>query len=184
VIPPGADQSLFVALAGKTTILASPGKDYVIDALKKGKPKAKPALKSKAMQALLEKLDPKQSVSVALLSSVLTKGNLLDDAPKQVKDALDKLDALGGGVTVTNDVKLEVAVAAKTAAGAKEIKAQADTGVKLGLAGLALLGSDRKELVAALEVLKTVKVTAKGKVVAVSATVTADVIADALKKDD
>jgi hypothetical protein len=184
VSPPGADQALFVAVADKTTILASAGKDYVVDALKKGKAKAKVTLKSKAMQALLEKMDGKQSIALATLSSALAKGDWLDEAPKQVKDVLDKLDAIGAGVTVTGDVKLQVAGAAKTDRGAKELKSAADTGVKAGLVGLALLAGERKELAAALEVLKTVKVSSKGKVVTITAKVTAEVIADALKKSD
>jgi hypothetical protein len=183
VIVPGQDNTLFVAVANKSTLLASPGKDYVVDALKKLKGKGKAALKNKAMQALLEKMDPRQSLSVAVLSSAVS-AKLGADAPKLAKDILARLDAVGGGITVSNEVKLEVSAAAKTGRDARQLKANADKGVQLVLVGLALLGSDRKEIAAALEVLKTVKVSAKGKVITISAKVTADVIADALNKDE
>jgi len=136
------------------------------------------------MQALLEKMDPRQSISMAVLSSALTKGTLLDDAPKMVKDTLDKLEAIGGGITVTDDIKLQVAGAAKTQRGAQELKSAADTGLKAGLVGLTLAGSDNKALAAALEVLKTVKVSSRGKVIAISARLSSEVIGDALNKDD
>src|SRR5262249_5643205 len=76
---PELDSPLSVVLAGKDTILASPGKDYVVEALKKVGKTDKPQLKNKEFQALLEKINARQSLSVAVVKS------------KGVKKALDGL---------------------------------------------------------------------------------------------
>jgi hypothetical protein len=179
--PDSADTPLFVALPGKDTLLASFGKDYVVDALKKAARKAKPALKSKEMQALLEKMDEKQSLALAALGSGLTRGG---GGPAAVKAQAEKVEAVGGGVTVGEDLKVEVALAAKTAEGAKELHESLDKGLKQALALLSVLTSANKDLNPALEVVKTLRVGLKGKVVTLKGTVSADVLEDALKKDE
>jgi len=181
VSPPDADTTIFVALSGKDTLLASLGKDYVVDALKKAARKAKPALKNKEMQGLLEKMDENQSVSVAALGSALTKGG---GGPAAVKAQAEKVEAVGGGVTVGEDLKVEVALATKTAEGAKELHDSLDKGLKQALALLSVLTSAQKELNPALEVVKALRVTIKGKVVTLKGRVSADVLEDALKKDE
>ncbi len=181
VTPPDADTPIFVALPGKDTLLASPGKDYVVDALKKAARKAKPALKNKEMQGLLEKMDERQSVSVAALGSALTKGG---GGPAAVKAQAEKVEAVGGGLTVGEDLKVEVALATKTADGARELHDSLDKGLKQALALLSVLTSAQKELNPALEVVKALRVTIKGKVVTVKGRVPADVLEDALKKDE
>src|SRR5208283_5050685 len=58
----GLPSSLWVSFASKNTLLVSPGKDYVVDALKRtDKPVA---LKNKDFQGMLEKMDPRQSFSL------------------------------------------------------------------------------------------------------------------------
>src|SRR5262249_38695421 len=47
VTPEGSPQAFFVAFANKTTVVASPGKDYVLDALDKEAGKRKTELKNK-----------------------------------------------------------------------------------------------------------------------------------------
>jgi hypothetical protein len=180
VTPPDADMPIFVALAGKDTLLASPGKDYVVDALKKAARKAKPALKNKDVQALLDKMDEKQSVAVAVLGSALAKGSA---ALPAVKAMVEKVEAVGGGVTVGEDLKIEIALAAKTVEGAKELHEGLDKGLKQALALLSVLASGQKELNPALEVVKTLRVSVRGKVLTLKGRVSADVLEDALKKD-
>jgi hypothetical protein len=107
---------VFVALPNASTILASPGKDYVVDAMRKENAKDKPELKDKNMQALLERMNDKQGLSVAIVGRALTEG-----APQEVKDFFEKVDAVGGGVTVGDAIKIEIAVSAKDADDAKDI---------------------------------------------------------------
>jgi hypothetical protein len=179
VTAPDPDTPLFVALASKNTLLASWGKDYVVDALKKAPGKAAPALKNKDMQALLEKMDLKQSVALAAVGKALTKGALpWDEAAK----AFEKVDALGGGLTLGDDVKVEVVISAKTEEDAREFKNAAERGVNQALTVLAVLATAQKEFNPALEIVKSVKVTARGKIVSLKGQINADVIEDAFKK--
>jgi len=182
VVFTGQDQSMFVAVVSNKTVIASPGKDYVVDALKANKAKKKAALKNKEFQALIEKMDPKQSLSVAMLGKSLNAGADADPIVKLLTDAFKGIEAIGGGLTVNNEFKLELIVAGKDATAAREVKDALDRAVRLGLVGLGLLG-ENKQLGLLLEVLKTVKVTNKGKVVSVSAKLTADVLEDLFKND-
>jgi len=177
---PGQDAALFVCVADKNTILASPGKDYVADALKKIDGKAKPALKSKAFQAVLEKMSDKQALSMAAMGSALLKGQLAETPAKEV---LEKLDAVGGGLTMTDDLKLEVVFTAKSADDAKDIEKQLGDGVNNALTIVGLLAGGQKELGVVLDLLKSIKVKADGKTVSLKGLLDADAIDKILKKD-
>jgi hypothetical protein len=183
VIIPNQDSSLFVALSGNNTLLASPGKDYVVDAIKQARANKKPALKNKAFQALVEKMDPKQSLSVVVLGKALSGAEKMEILPKGARDALGSIQAVGGGLTIDKEIKLELAVSSKDEDSARGIREAIDKGVKLGTVGLTLVSDDRKGVALLLEVLKTVKVTSKAKVVSVTGRLTADAIDDFLKKD-
>jgi len=180
----GAEQPIFVALVGKTTVLASPGKDYVVDAVKQGKSKKAPVLKNKEFQALLEKLDPKQSLSMAVMAKTFGKAPALNDAPAVLRDVVGKMEVIGASVRTDKDLEIELSVATKTDKDARELRETTDKGLKMALAGLAILGSDRKEVTVALELVKSTRVSAKGKVVTLKARISPDAIEEALKKDD
>jgi hypothetical protein len=177
---PNQPTPVFVALPNKETVLASTGKDYVVDALKKETAKEKPALKNKDFQALLEKMDAKQAVSLAGVGSALTEGGL-----DEVKALFEKVEAVGGGVSIGDDIKIEVSVAAKSADDAKGLKETIGDDLKqarLLLTALTLVQSD-PGLELLLDVANSVRVSVKGKAVVVKASVSADALEEALKKD-
>ncbi len=68
---PGQDGTLFVSLVDNSTVLVSPGKPYISDALKKVGSKDKLTLKSKQFQTILEKQNDKQIFTVVALGSAL-----------------------------------------------------------------------------------------------------------------
>jgi len=177
--PSGGEMTIFVALAGKDTLLASPGKDYVVDALKKAGAKGKAALKDKEFQALLEKMNPKQSFSIAAVGSALTKAEL----PEEAKAALEKVATLGGGITVDDGVKIEVAIGAKDADAAKDLSKTLNDGLKQGLLLVTALAGANEQLNPLLDVIKSVKVGVKEKVVTIKAAIDADAIDKAIDKD-
>ena len=183
VVVPGQDLSMFLALADNKTLLASPGKDYVVGALRQARLQKKPLLKNKSFGAVLEKLDPKQGVSVAVLGSSIGKSDLLDSLPKRVREAQANIELIGGGVSFTNEVKFDLVVSTRAEGDAGALRDAMTKGVRLAQVGLAFLGNDRKELALLNEVLNTVKIGGKGKVVAVAAKLTADVLDD-FKKDN
>jgi hypothetical protein len=180
---PGQGVAIYAAVASNKVLLASPGKDYVVDALKQVHQKKKPVLKNKDFQAVVEKLDPKQSLSLVVLGKSL-KGLVREDVvPRAVKDAVADIEVIGGGLTVTKEIKLEVTVSSKSEINARKTRTLIDKGVKLAMVGLALLGDENKGINLTLDVMKTVKVSGKGKVVSVSAQLTADVLGDFFKND-
>jgi hypothetical protein len=179
------DSSLFVALASERTILASPGKDYVVEGIKRGRAKAKVALRNKDFQALLERVDTKQGVSLAVLSSALAGAEALDSAPAMVKGLIDRTEALGGSIAFGMDeIRFEVAVAAKNAADARAFKESTDRGLKLALAALLFIADQHKGLEVLTEVVKTVRTTARGKVVTITGRLTGEALDGALKKGE
>jgi hypothetical protein len=184
VVLPDQDMSLYVALASPKTLIASPGKDYVVDALKQAQLKKAPVLKNKAFQGLIEKLDAKQSLALAVSGKALAGIDGADFLPKRTRDALAKIEAIGGGLTVSDEIKIELAVSTSDNNSAQDVRGAVDKGVKLALVSLALLGDENKGLNLLLEVMKTVKVGGRAHVVSVTARLTSDVIEDHFKKDD
>jgi hypothetical protein len=184
VVVPGQDLSMFVALPGNKTLLASPGKDYVVDALKQARLKKKPALKNKEFQAVLEKLDSKQGLSLAVLGKAIGKSELLDSLPQGMRDALGNIEVIGGGASFGNEIKLDLVVSTKTARNALRLRNVLTRGIRLAQVGLAFLAEERKELALLNEVLNTVRIGGKGKLVALSARLTADVLEDFRKDKD
>ncbi len=180
---PGQELSLFVAGLDNKTLLASAGKDYVVDALKRARLKQKVVLKNRAFQAVVEKLDGKQGVSLAMLGGSLGKSEWLNSLPEAYKDALAGIEAIGGGITFGNEVKLNLLVSTKSDGNARTLREGANKGVRLAQVALAFLGEDRPELKLLGEVLNTVRAGGKGKLLTLSARLTADVLDD-LKKDD
>lgn len=205
---PEQDDPLFVALVGRDTLLASPGKDYVIDALKKAGKEAKtapkngdpqpapsgkssgvlvldkPVLKNKKFEALLEKLDARQSVSLAMVKTPELTKAFEQAVPGDVKAMLETIRAIGGGLTIGDDVKLELVVTTKNANNAEELHKSAKAGLDLMLAGLATVTQTNPspEIELVVDILKTVRVKNNGASVVVKGRITSDVIEDALKK--
>jgi hypothetical protein len=175
--PGGNEMSIFVALAGKDTLLASPGKDYVVDALKKAGLRGRAALKDKELQTLLGQMSPRQTLAVAASGSALAKAQL----PEEAKAILEKVGTLGGGLTVEDGIQLEIAIGAKDANAAKDIQKTLDGGLKQVLLLATAVAAANEELNPLLDVVKSVKVGVKDKVVTIKAAVDADAIDKAIK---
>jgi hypothetical protein len=178
---PGANQAMFAAILGPTTIVASGGKDYVLDAIDKNAGKKTTQLKSKALQALLGRIDTKQSLYLALLGSTLAKSPLgSNDDAKQV---IDKLDDAIASLSIEKDVKLEVAVTAKSANDAKDLDEKIKDGLNTALGFVALAATNNKEIAPLVDLLKNVKPTVKDKVVGVEIEIPGAAIEKAVNKN-
>src|SRR5262249_20125311 len=101
--------------------------------------------------------------------------------PEAVGASLDKIEVIAGGVTLTNEVKLEFALGTKKAQDAKDLNNTINNGLNaaIGLLGLAAGGNAQLEPV--LDMLKTVKSTAKDKVVTIKGKIDAEMI-DKIRK--
>ncbi len=182
---PDLDDPLFVAIVGRDTLLASPGKDYIIAALKKSGKETKPALKNKKFQALLEKVDGRQSLSLAAVATP-DIAKAIDKAPGDIKNTIDKIQALAGGLTISDEIKLELAATTKNTQDAKELSDSAKAGLNLVLGFTAPLAqnadSPKAELI--VEIIKALRVTNKAETVFIKGRISSDLIEDALKKKD
>jgi hypothetical protein len=175
------DQPLFIAFASKSVMVASPGKDYVLDALDKEAGKKKTQLKSKELAALLGKVDGKQSVWTTVLGSTLEKSPLpgMDDT---VKDIISKIDNAVFGITIDKDLKLELLGNAKTADDAKKLGEMIDDGLNQATTILGLAVGQYKELKPLLKIVKEVKPSVKDKAVSIDISIPGDIITNALEK--
>ncbi len=166
--------SLFAALASPKVLLASPGKDYVIDALKQAKAGKKPTLKSKVLQELIEQLDAKHTLSVAFPGKALGGVGKIDWLPGKANEAIEAIEMVGGGLIIGDELKFDLAISAKDEDNAKTVRDFLKTGTKLALAGLAFLGDDKPGLGLLFDLVKSAKVGGKGRVVGLSAELKAD----------
>jgi hypothetical protein len=180
---PDLDMPLFVVLAGRDTLLVSAGKDYVVDALKKMGKSEKPVLKNKDFQKLLEKVDARQSLSLAAVQTPAVK-DAVGGLPGDVKGIIEKIQALGGGVTITDEVKLELVVTTKTAKEAKDLKESANAGLTLilGVLGALAQNDSKPELELLLEAVKSLRVTSKDSAVVIKGRISSDLIEEMMKK--
>ncbi|HEY7152535.1 MAG TPA: hypothetical protein VH575_01120 [Gemmataceae bacterium] len=180
---PDLNSPIFVALAGRDTILVSPGKDYVVAALKKIGQAEKPALKNKNFQSLLEKVNDRQSLSVALVKAPAVE-DALAKLPGDVKGMAEKIQAVSGGVTITDEVKLELVLTTKDAEEAKDLKESANAGLTLilGVLGAFAQNDAKPEVEFLLEAAKSLRVTNKGEAVIIKGRISSDLIEDTLKK--
>jgi hypothetical protein len=178
---PDLQQTVYAALADRGPLVFSPGKDYVVSALNKAAGREKAGLKNKALQALLEKADHNQSVTVTALGSAVAKV-IPADAGK-VKDIFDTIEAITGGVTLAEDLKIQFALAAKDAAAARDIDKALNDGINQSLGFLALLATTQKQLVPLVDLLKSIRVSTKDRVVIIKGELSADALEKAFPKD-
>jgi hypothetical protein len=180
---PDLDDPLFVALAGRDTVLVSAGKDYVVDALKKSGNSEKPALKNKTFQTLLEKLDAKQSLSLAVVKNPGIQ-KAVKKASGDIQAMIEKIQALGGGLTISDEIKLELVATTKNNRDAKDLGESVSASLKLilGLVSVFTQNQASPEAEFVLEILKSLSVRNKGETVILKGRVSSDLIEDTLKK--
>jgi len=177
---PGQPQTMYVTIVDKNTMLASAGKDYVLDAIDKQAGRKKSELKSKELKALLGRIDGKQSIWTAVLGSTLEKSPLAND--DTAKDLIAKVLDAHLGITVDKDLKTEVGITAKTTEDAKKLDEAINDNLNQAVGILSLLAGNQPEIKPLLTVLKTVKPSIKDKTVTIQATVAGDDIEKAIEK--
>lgn len=170
--------TIYVALPNATTLLASPAKDYVVDAVRRTE---KPKLKNADFESLIEKMNPRQTVSFVMLSSALKNKELNEGLGKQV---LENLDAIGGGITIGEDIAVELAGNSKTAESARDLTEKINDSLTKGLGLLALFASQDRRLSPLVDVLKTVKAQSQEKGVVLKLTIPSELIEKALNEKD
>jgi hypothetical protein len=177
---PNQPQTLFVALVDKNTLLASAGKDYVLDAIDKQGGRKKAELKSKELKTLLGRIDGKQSIWTAVLGSTLEKSPLVSD--DTAKELISKLVDAHFGLTVDKDLKGEVGITAKTNEDAKKLDEVINDSLNQAVGILSLLAGNQPEIKPLLNVLKSIRPSIKDKTITIQATLAGDDIEKAIQK--
>jgi hypothetical protein len=171
--PDAGDQTFYISIADSKTILASGGKDYVVNALDQLKRGKAPTLKSKQMAEVLKRVDGKQSVWTAVVGSALEKTQIKD--VDEAKEILEKLADASIGITIDKGIKLELGVTGKDAKAAKELDDKISDAVTQGQT-LALLLIKDKELKPLLDIIKSIKTSLKDKTVTIKTEIGADIL--------
>jgi hypothetical protein len=181
---PDRDEPFFVAIPGSDTLLLSPGKDYVVEALKKSGKKTQAKLKNEKFQALLEKVDARQSLSLAAVANK-DIAKAIEKTPGDIKNMLEKIQALAGSLTISDEIKLELAVTTGNTKDAKELGDSAKSGLNLilGFAAAITQNGDNPGAELIVEAIKSLRVTNKAEVVFIKGRISSDLIEDSLKKD-
>jgi hypothetical protein len=170
----GPEGSAVFVGVDKSAIITSSSKEYVAEALAKAAGKKKTDLKSKEIQKLLAKVDAKQTLSLVMLASILTKGPLGEEP--QAKDVLDKIDNITGGITVSDGIKTQLVLATKDADAAKAVNKKVGEGLDEAQQLVGALADIRKDLAPLLEVVKGVKVAAKDNAVTIDSDISGDLL--------
>jgi hypothetical protein len=181
VTMPDQKQPVFIALLDANTVVLSSNKDLAFEAIDKGAGKKQAAV-PQSIQDLIQKTDTKQSVWLAgLLSSELLKNPLIDEKAKEV---LEKIKSLHGGISLTDDVKVDFVVGAKNADDAKDLAGVIKQYVNQGKELVNLLGQNKKEFAPVIELLDSVKVNQQGNGVTIKAQISKQTINKSLDRGD
>jgi len=174
---PQSPKALLVSVIDKNTIVATVDKQSLQEAFARAS-SDKPVKLKKEVEELLQGVDGRQSLWVAMLGEALSKNEMLPDDKKKT---LEKIDTISAGITVAKDIKLLIDVLAKSSEGAKDIAGEISDGLN-NLKGLAAFAANnQKELAPAVGVLESVKVVTEGKKISVKSEVPQDVIEKSLK---
>ncbi len=173
ILIPDQQLPMFVMIASNSSIVASTNKDYLIKAI--GGKESK--LANKDFSSLVEKLDTKLSISMVAVSSALP----LKSLPEGVRGIVEGIESIGGGFGIDTDVTLAINVYTKDDESAKKLKETMDQGMAQALGFLGLMAAQQKELTPALEFLKSIKLSSKGKMLGMEGKLPGKAIEEALK---
>ena len=166
---PAQSKTLFVAVLDPTTLIASFKRAYVVDALDIRAGTKMNALQNQ-VRDLLEKSDPKQSITLVSMGSALAK-----DLPQA-----EKIRHLAGGITIGDNITTDFTIAATDRAAATDLARQLKEGLDQGKNFLTLIAMNQKELSPLVEVLGSLRVTEQGSDVKITGEVTKEFL-DRLK---
>ncbi len=176
----GPEKPHFVGVVDPTTIVASPDKQYVLDAFAKADGKKKGPVK-KAIQDLIGKIDSKQSVWFTATANAFLKGDFSGD--DKTKKNLEKMDSITAGVTVDKGVKVDLAIATKSAANAKELAEEIKEGLSQVKGLLALMADQDKNLAPLVDTVGKLQVNTEASTITLKSEVSEETIEKGLKKN-
>jgi hypothetical protein len=180
VNPPGNPKPGFVALPDKNTIVISTEKEFVVASFARASGQKKVELK-KDVQDILEKVDGKQSLWMAVPGSVLAKGIAQFPVPDDAKAKVEKVNSVSAGVTVATDIKLGFTLQAKSADNAKELAEDSKKGLDELKGQAGTITALQPKLAFLADLVGSLKVDTEGTAVTIKGEVSQELIAKSLK---
>jgi hypothetical protein len=159
--------AFFVCLVDKTTLVGAPVKDLAIEALDKAAGKKTTKLKNAALKKMLEKMDPKNSLSVVGLSDMMIGGHssvTVQCGARRVESHVDTLadngiESVEAAITVGDEIKGKVTFTTKDANKAKELAKTLEGGIERAINNGAK--ENVPEVTTMVEALKSIKTSTK-----------------------
>jgi hypothetical protein len=179
VLPPSQSQAVFVGLVDENTLVAGSSKAYILDAFAK-KAGTKETTLKKDLAALIEKIDSKQSIWLAVPGSTLGKSELTQE--ERAKKTLEKIAALTVGLTLADNIVANIAITAKTAEAAGELAKEMKEGLEQAKGLVTVLSGSQKELAPVADFLGAIKTSTEGNTILLQGGVSAETLEKALKK--
>ena len=182
-------QPVYIAMPDKTTLVVSPFRDQVEEALEKGAGKRKLQLKSKSLQSLIGRADAQQSLWLAAVGTMVYDFNTTVTVVKGKKVAKTTKETLvsagvtsiSGGVTVGDGIKTEIRVTCPSEKTAKQTAQYIQQDVNEGVQRAFQASLKQKQFDPLREYLRQLEAIAKDKEVTVRGEVTAKDFENALK---
>ena len=184
VTVPQQDKTFFVTLADNQTLVAALSKASLSEALAQADGK-KVELK-KGMREVIDGVDGKASFYFAALSDALIQaiqeGLKNADVPNAVKvsdmakELRQKLNALSGSITLSDDLKFQVTLSTKEPKTAKEMSQMVTMAQGVGILALNQAAQNNEQLMPLIEVVQNIRATTKGSIVIIRGGITADAI--------
>jgi nucleotide-binding universal stress UspA family protein len=163
---PLPSDTLYVGTVDETTLVSSGGPDAIIEAMDKKAGKKKAELK-KELQALLDKADRQQTISIVTLSAPLAATG---------QAIIQKLNAVTGGINVGDDIKLAFTLNAKSDKDATAVETELKEGLDQVKALVDLTVNQKKELKPLADVVSTLKIVTQGTLITLSGQVSKDAL--------
>ncbi|MCS6851632.1 MAG: hypothetical protein NZ700_10750 [Gemmataceae bacterium] len=165
VTPPDEKQPIYGALLDGGVLVLSPNKSYVSEALERKAGKKAPGI-SQELRDLLAKADFQQTMSFVALGETLGQVPIGD--PEKTKAAASRIKTLMASMHVTDQVKMELVLAAKNPADAKELSKGASTGIQQLKGFISLFAASQPDLAPLIDVANTFKVSSAGNAVTIT----------------
>ncbi|HLJ96629.1 MAG TPA: hypothetical protein VKU02_25880 [Gemmataceae bacterium] len=178
VKPQGGGKPLFIGILDDSTIVAGPEAQYVRDAFAKSRSK-KQARVQQALRDLIEHVDEDQSIWFAATANAFAKGDWSGD--EHARKSLEKMTGITAGLTVDRDLQIDFAIAAKSAASAKELAQEINLALEQAKKLFPSLAEQHRELSSLQDVVGSVRVTTQGSTVTLQANIREELVENSLK---
>src|SRR5262249_30314761 len=173
-ISPEGEKKVYATLLNDNTMVACTSEGAVKAAINRASGGQRAALK-KEITSLLQTTSPKQSFSFVATGSALVK--LAEDAPvpnQQALQALQAVEGISGAVTISKDVQLQLGVAAKDVATAKDFAQKANAGLNTVRFLVAQKAQQDERLAPVADAVKTLRATSEGSTLILRAEMSVD----------